>query len=139
VTLGKALTGLNNVSDLRIIDGNEQPAAGRNRRDGEGQLMKISLWAGVVALVFVADGAIAGPILTACNQSSRQAATPAMCRCIERVADHTLRGSDQRRVATFFRDPDKAQSVRMSQTRADDAFWERYKAFVEQAEASCAG
>jgi hypothetical protein len=29
------------------------------------------------------------------------------------VADQTLRGTDQRRVATFFRDPDKAQDVRM--------------------------
>jgi hypothetical protein len=92
-----------------------------------------------LSLVFLAGAAHAGPISSACNASSRSAATPGLCSCIQRVADQTLRSADQRRVATFFRDPDKAQDVRMSQKRADDAFWERYTAFGQQAEASCQG
>lgn len=101
----------------------------------------VILRAGIAALsVMVWTGAAqAGPISSACNASSRSAATPSLCACIQRVADQTLRGADQRRVATFFRDPDKAQIVRMSQKGADDAFWERYVTFGQRAEASCQG
>jgi hypothetical protein len=98
-------------------------------------------WAGAAAfsVLVLAGAAHAGPVSGACNASSRSAATPSLCACIQRVADQTLRGTDQRRVATFFRDPDKAQVVRMSQRDADDAFWERYVAFGQRAEASCQG
>lgn len=104
-------------------------------------MKKSLLGAGLAALtlICVAGAASAGPISTACNKSTRNAATPSLCSCIQRVADNTLQGADQRRVATFFRDPDKAQLVRMSQKRADDAFWDRYTAFGRQAEASCQG
>lgn len=97
------------------------------------------LKAGILALVMTTAGgaALAGPISNACNQSSRSAANPSLCSCIQRVADQTLRSADQRRVATFFRDPDKAQDVRMSQRSADDAFWERYTRFGQKAEEIC--
>ncbi len=81
----------------------------------------------------------AGPIESACNRSDRQAANRSLCSCIGQVADFTLRGGDQKRVASFFKDPDRAQDVKMSQSNSDDAFWDRYKAFSEQAEAYCAG
>lgn len=80
-----------------------------------------------------------GPIENACLRSDRKQASRQLCGCIQQVADMTLRGSDQRRVAGFFRDPDKAQDVKMSTRSSDDAFWERYQAFGEQAEAFCAG
>lgn len=104
-------------------------------------MKKTVLWAGLAALAMfsLAGFASAGPISAACNQSSRNAATPSLCSCIQRVADSTLQNADQRRVATFFRDPDKAQLVRMSQKRADDAFWERYTQFGQVAEATCQG
>lgn len=104
-------------------------------------MTRTAVWAGVAAigLSMMATTAMAGPISAACNASSRQAATPSLCACIQRVADGTLRGGDQRRVATFFRDPDKAQVVRMSTRSADDAFWERYTRFGQQAEATCQG
>lgn len=104
-------------------------------------MKKVTLWAGVAGLVLMASAqaSLAGPISSACNQSTRSAATPALCSCIQRVADQTLRGSDQRRVASFFKNPDKAQEVRMSQRSADDAFWERYTRFGQQAEAICQG
>lgn len=79
----------------------------------------------------------AGPIESACNRSSRDAANRRLCSCIGQVADMTLRNGDQKRAATFFRDPDRAQQVKMSQRNADDAFWERYQQFGQQAEASC--
>lgn len=81
----------------------------------------------------------AGPLESACNRSDRAAATRSLCACVGQVADMTLRGSDQKRAASFFKDPDRAQDVKMSQRDGDDAFWERYKAFGEMAEAYCAG
>lgn len=82
---------------------------------------------------------LAGPIETACNRSDRQAANRALCSCIGQVADQTLRNGDQKRAASFFKDPDRAQQVKMSKRDADDAFWDRYKVFGEQAELYCAG
>ncbi len=80
----------------------------------------------------------AGPIESACNSSGRSAANRALCRCIQGAADATLTRSDQRRAARFFRDPDQAQQVRMSKSAADSAFWARYRAFGDMAEAYCA-
>ena len=116
------------------------PGKPAHRQKGRGMNTNV-LRAGiaVLSLVFVTSAAHAGPISSACNQSSRQAASPSLCSCIQRVADQTLRGADQSRVASFFRNPDKAQVVRMSQKRADDAFWERYTRFGQQAEAACSG
>lgn len=81
--------------------------------------------------------AAAGPVGNACQRSDRKAASRPLCGCIQQVADMTLLGSDQRRVAGFFKDPDKAHQIWMSKSKADDAFWDRYKAFSAQAEAYC--
>lgn len=88
----------------------------------------LSLWASVPS---------AGPISNACMKSDRQAASAALCGCIQQVADQVLRGPDQRRAAKFFADPDRAHDTWMSQSAADDAFWDRYKAFGASATASC--
>ena len=100
--------------------------------------MRVGLLAAVLALG-VASAALAGPVETACNRSDRDAASRSLCACVGQVADQTLRGADQRRAAAFFRDPEKAHKAWMSKRASDDAFWERYKAFGAQAEASCAG
>lgn len=92
-----------------------------------------------VALPLFSSMAFAGPIERACLRSDRDAANRALCSCIQDVADQTLRGADQRRAASFFKDPDKAHKVWMSKSKSDDAFWERYKAFGAQAEAYCGG
>lgn len=91
-----------------------------------------------MAFSFFAGAASAGPIESACLRSDRGAANRALCGCIQQVADFTLRGGDQRRVAGFFKDPEKAQTVKMSKSNSDDAFWDRYTAFTAQAEAYCA-
>ena len=81
----------------------------------------------------------AGPIETACLRSDRAQATRAMCRCIDSVAQRTLTRSEQRRAATFFRDPQRAQDVRMSKSDRDNALWARYRAFGDHAEQFCTG
>lgn len=92
-----------------------------------------------LALPAMSPRAEAGPIERACLRSDRDAANRRLCACIQQAADMTLRNSDQRRAAAFFRDPDRAHDAWMSQRAADDAFWERYKNFGATAEAYCAG
>lgn len=92
-----------------------------------------------VAIPVFASVASAGQIENACMRSDRKAANRALCGCIQQVADMTLRGGDQRRAATFFKDPEKAHKVWMSKSKSDDDFWKRYKAFGAQAEAYCGG
>lgn len=102
--------------------------------------MKAVLSALALALaVSVPAAATAGPIETACNRSDRAAATRALCRCVDNVADRMLTRSEQRRAARFFRDPDEAQRVRMSRDQRDNEFWARYRAWGEAAEAMCRG
>lgn len=81
----------------------------------------------------------AGAIESACLRSDRPAANRSLCGCIQRVADQTLTRGDQRLAASFFRDPDRAQEVRMSTSSRDNEFWDRYRAFADRAEAVCAG
>lgn len=82
--------------------------------------------------------AAASPIETACLRSDRPQATRALCRCIGSVAQQTLTRAEQRRAASFFRDPQLAQDVRMSRSERDNQFWARYRAFGAAAEQRCA-
>lgn len=93
----------------------------------------------VIAVLGMATYAAAGPIEGACLKSARNAANRSLCSCIQQVADITLKNADQSMVASFFKDPNKAEKVRMSQSKRDDAFWDRYKTFGDQAQLSCAG
>ncbi|XBC65593.1 hypothetical protein V5734_15780 [Defluviimonas sp. SAOS-178_SWC] len=86
--------------------------------------------------VFFPLAGAAGPIDSACIQSNR-AANPLLCDCIQRVANMTLSGADQRLAAKFFRDPGKAQEVRQSGRSSHQAFWTRYTTFGEAAEQVC--
>lgn len=104
--------------------------------------MKITiLSAAMAAAVLLSSGSavMAGPIESACLRSDRASGNRSLCGCIQQVADMTLKGGDQRRAAKFFRDPDLAHTVWVSQKPADDAFWDRYKQFGAMAEAYCAG
>ena len=101
-------------------------------------MFKTPITLAIVVAAILPVMAMAGPIESACNRSDRQAANRSLCDCIGQVADMTLRGGDQKRVASFFKDPDRAQDVKMSRRDGDDAFWERYKVFGAKAEAYCA-
>lgn len=91
-----------------------------------------------VALVLAACGTGGGGTVGgACLAADRSAASPALCGCIQRVADATLSGADQRRAATFFEDPQLAQDTRQSDNPGLEAFWLRYRAFSDAAERSC--
>ncbi|WP_308915972.1 hypothetical protein [Jannaschia sp. LMIT008] len=78
-----------------------------------------------------------GPVADACLRSDRRASGPALCGCIQQAANIGLSRGDQTRAAGFFRDPHEAQVVRQSDRGRDEAFWQRYKGFVELAERSC--
>ena len=103
-------------------------------------MMKTFRLAAALAVVLpaVSDVAWAGPIQKACMASDR-GGDRSLCSCIQQAADMTLSGSDQRRAAKFFRDPEAAHVTWVSQKPSDDAFWERYKSFGQTAEAYCAG
>ncbi|WP_347266786.1 hypothetical protein [Paracoccus sp. (in: a-proteobacteria)] len=89
------------------------------------------------AVVLTTPFALAGPIDSACARSDRGASRQ-LCGCIQQVADQTLSRADQRRAARFFRDAEAAQEVRMSDSDADNAFWDRYRNFTAAAETYCA-
>lgn len=74
----------------------------------------------------------------ACMKSPRGGANTQLCGCIQDVANITLSRGEQRTAASFFADPDKAQSMRQSSRRSDERFWKRYQNFGATAEAYCA-
>jgi hypothetical protein len=102
-------------------------------------MKSITLAAAVAAFLPVMTSAtLAGPIERACMASER-GGNRSLCGCIQQAADATLSGADQRRAARFFKDPEAAHATWVSQSSADDAFWDRYKNFGATAEAYCAG
>lgn len=90
-------------------------------------------------LAAAAPSAKAGPIEQACLRSDRQAVSLAACSCIQGVADFTLEAKDQRKVAGFFKDPQRAEAARAANGRSNAAFWQRYQSFGTQAELYCGG
>ena len=83
--------------------------------------------------------AYADRIERACLSSGRAQATHALCGCIQDAADMTLTRRDQRKAATFFNDPHRAQEVRQSSRSSDSEFWERYRSFGDTAAVFCEG
>ena len=98
-------------------------------------LLIIALMAGSLAWAAPAPGE-AGVIARACQQSNRSA-SPALCRCIQKVANGSLNMFERRKVARWFGDPHQAQVVRQSDRRRDEELWKRYKAFGERAAQVC--
>jgi hypothetical protein len=96
----------------------------------------------VLALSFLAASAGvsygAQAIESACRASARTKSDK-LCSCIQDVADYLLVRQEQLRVATFFRDPDRAQELRMSDGTSNNAFWQRYEKFAAVATKVCVG
>ncbi len=101
-----------------------------------GGFMRLMICAGLLAAGLGGAASAGGAIEKACSASGR-AASGAVCGCLQSVADQVLSGADQRKAARFFSDPDQAQAVRVSDSAAAEAFWNRYAAFASAAEASC--
>lgn len=91
----------------------------------------------VLALGSCGGGGVTGPIGSSCMASGRSAANPALCSCIQGVANQMLSSGDQSRAAAFFEDPDKAQETRTSDNPSTERFWERYRQFADTASAVC--
>ena len=97
----------------------------------------LSLAAAVMMSVTGPAPAQADIVERACNLSDRRAATRSLCRCIDQVAQQRLTLADRKMVVRFFKDPDMAQKIRMSDRRSHEDFWERYVAFSQTASAIC--
>lgn len=82
-------------------------------------------------------GSATGEISRACLAADRDAASPRLCSCIQGVANRELSARDRTRVASFFEDPEVAHATKISDTRSNDAFWDRYQSFVSAARAQC--
>lgn len=91
----------------------------------------------ILAIILLPGAVAAGDIERACLGSERAGGNRPLCGCIQQAANLTLSTSDQRRAASFFRDPDAAQVIRQSSRRSDEVFWERYQQFGQTAEAYC--
>lgn len=94
----------------------------------------------VLALAVLMAGtgvSAAGEAIEAACRSLGNTASFALCSCIQDVADATLVGAEQRRAATFFRDPERAQKLRQSVLQSNATFWERYEHFAMTAQLLC--
>lgn len=89
-----------------------------------------------LAFALLAGSAQAAAIRDACLSAERRG-NPRLCACIQMAADRTLTRRDQKMAASFFRDPDRAEEIRMSKRRGHPEFWERYKAFGAFAASVC--
>lgn len=78
-----------------------------------------------------------GPISDACLSSGRNARSPALCGCIQAVANDTLSRADQRRATGFYSNLQSAQDTRQSQRAGDQRFWAAYAIYAERAERVC--
>ncbi len=84
-----------------------------------------------------AAASTSGPIASACMRSDRKARSGALCGCIQQVAHMTLSEADQKKGASFWSDPQRAQDVRQSDNVFNEAFWLRWKNFGQTSEAMC--
>ncbi|ADO43279.1 hypothetical protein [Ketogulonicigenium vulgare] len=102
------------------------------------QKKTVTTWglAAILALGLTACGP-RGAISEACMTGGRSAANYQLCSCVQNVADQTLSGSEQRRAADFFGEPDRAQAMRTSSSQRDRDFWTRYRAFTNTAASRC--
>lgn len=99
--------------------------------------MRKSFPAFLTLFLFVGGPLDANPVERACIGTGHTAANPALCTCIGSAAREMLSYREQRQAARLMRDPDEAEALRMSSSRRDEAFWERYRAFGTTAEAMC--
>jgi len=78
-----------------------------------------------------------GPISRACLAADRSAASPRLCGCVQSVANRELSSADRSRLESFFANPERANDIKISDTRANDAFWDRYRSFISAARSQC--
>ncbi|EBA05460.1 hypothetical protein RB2150_15261 [Rhodobacteraceae bacterium HTCC2150] len=97
--------------------------------------MKIMQIALLATLVLTPQLSSAKAIKKDCLKAGR--GTLSQCSCIQSVANRTLSNSQQRKGATFFKDPQKAQDTRQSSRSADNKMWDAWKKFGNVAAEQC--
>lgn len=99
-------------------------------------MMGILVSAFAMGLCLVSGPTWAGDaIANACL--SAEAASGALCDCLQQVADQTLDSSDQRKAAKLFTNPEKAEDLRQADSGSAEEFWNRYSNFAATAETTC--
>ena len=78
-----------------------------------------------------------GPIANACIQQKRREVTSARCGCAQAAANLTLSQAEQQRGVRFFNNPDLLQAVKMSDSTANEVFWDAWAQFSDTAETLC--
>ncbi len=78
-----------------------------------------------------------GPVGTACTIHNRKRANAQRCGCIQAAADLTLSQSQQQRAVRFFAEPELLQQMKLSDTPANERFWDAWAQFAETAELMC--
>lgn len=97
-------------------------------------------WMACLAVVVILGSCsprVNGEIARACMAGGRDAANARLCNCVGVVASRSLSRSDQRQLINFFKDPERANDIKINDSRSADAFWDRYQAFARSAERSC--
>ncbi len=104
-------------------------------------LLRTALILGALSLSTVAVPAQAGStIARACLSTPNGAAAPALCTCIQNVADKTLSAAEQAVGAQIFLEPHMSQEIRASANRGgamDAHFWQRWNDFGAKAASAC--
>ena len=142
ITVNVAVREIEPLAALRHTMGNSHNRAIDPTRRDEAPKMNILPVVAIctATLIFAAPtAAFAGPgsIDQACRQAARSAASPKLCRCIQKVANKSLTRGERYKVSKWFFDPHKAQQTRQSDRRKDEVLWKRYKAFGERAQKIC--
>ncbi|PIE08197.1 MAG: hypothetical protein CSA74_03180 [Rhodobacterales bacterium] len=97
-----------------------------------------ALMLGALSLPALSTTASAGGVIAdACTATSRGARAPALCACIQTVADSVLSGAEQKRGAQIFLDPHMSQEIRASASASDNRFWEKWRQFGSSAAQHC--
>jgi len=78
-----------------------------------------------------------GEVGQACMSAGRSAANPRLCSCIDQVAGRTLNRAEQRETASYIRDPEKLQEMKIDDRPRAEAMWRTYDRFVDAARTAC--
>lgn len=83
------------------------------------------------------SGRVNGEVAKACIEADRNAANPALCSCVQQAANQTLRPADRSRLVEFFKDPEEAHAIKINDSPFAEAFWDRYRNFIDTSRALC--